>query len=156
MPCLWNFWPWLSPLVPGGTTNDAWPRVRSSGSTTAVTTWTSAMPPLVAQVLVPLMTHSSVASSYTARVRIAPTSEPASGSEEQKAPSLRSPGAPYISGTHSATCSSVPLARTPAAASDVPTIESPMPASPQKSSSMVIGKPSPVSSSACATMKSIE
>ena len=50
------------------------------------------MPPLVAQVLVPLMTHSSVASSYIARVRIAPTSEPASGSEEQNAPSLRSPG----------------------------------------------------------------
>ena len=55
MPCLWNFWPWLSPFVPGGTTKLAWPRVRRSGSTTAVTTWTSAMPPLVAQVLVPLM-----------------------------------------------------------------------------------------------------
>ena len=50
-------------------------------------------------------------------------------------------------GTHSPTCSSVPLARTPAAASDVPTIESPIPASPQNSSSMAIGKPSPVSSS---------
>ena len=54
------------------------------------------------------------------------------------------------------TCSSVPLARTPAAASEVPTMESPMPASPQKSSSMVIGKPSPVSSMAWATMKSTE
>ena len=67
----------------------ACPRVRSSGSTTAVTTCTSAMPPLVAHVLVPLSTHSSVASSYTARVRIAPTSEPASGSEEQKARDLQ-------------------------------------------------------------------
>ena len=98
MPCLWNFWPWLSPLVPGGTTKLAWPRVRRSGSTTAVTTWMSARPPLVAQVLVPLRTHSSVASSYVARVRIAPTSLPASGSEEQNAPSLRSPGEPNICG----------------------------------------------------------
>ena len=98
MPCLGNFWPWLSPLVPGGTTKLACPRVRRSGSTTAVTTWTSAMPPLVAQVLVPLRTHSSVASSYVARVRIAPTSLPASGSEEQNAPSLRSPGVPNICG----------------------------------------------------------
>ena len=136
MPCLANFWPWLSPLVPGGTTKLAWPRVRSSGSTTAVTTWTSAMPPFVAQVLVPLSTHSSFASSYVARVRIAPTSLPASGSEEQNAPSFRSPGEPYIWGIHSMTCSSVPLARTPAAASEVPTMESPIPASPQKSSSM--------------------
>src|SRR6478672_7385973 len=36
MPCLWNFWPWLSPFVPGGTMKLAWPRVRRSGSTTAV------------------------------------------------------------------------------------------------------------------------
>jgi hypothetical protein len=114
------------------------------------------MPPLVAHVLVPSSTHSSLASSYRARVRIAPTSLPASGSEEQKAPSLRSPGVPYIAGTHSPTCSSVPLARTPAAASDVPTMDSPMPASPQKSSSMVIGNPSPVGSKACVAMKSTE
>ena len=33
MPCLANFWPWLKPLVPGGITKLAWPRVRSSGST---------------------------------------------------------------------------------------------------------------------------
>ena len=92
MPCLANFWPWLSPLVPGGTTKLAWPRARSSGSTTAVTTWMSAMPPLVAQVLVPLMTHSSLASSYVARVRIAPTSLPASGSEEQNDASLEVTG----------------------------------------------------------------
>ena len=41
----------------------AWPRAPSVGSTVATTTWTSAMPPLVIQVLVPLMTHSSLASS---------------------------------------------------------------------------------------------
>jgi hypothetical protein len=63
MPCLANFCPWLSPFVPGGTMKLACPRARRSGSTTAVTTWTSARPPLVAQVLVPLSTHSSVASS---------------------------------------------------------------------------------------------
>src|SRR5262249_36577963 len=37
-------------------------RLPSAGSTVATTTCTSAMPPLVAQVLVPLSTHSSVAS----------------------------------------------------------------------------------------------
>ena len=63
---------------------------------------------------------------------------------------------PYICGIHSITCSSVPLARTPAAASEVPTMDRPIPASPQNSSSMLIGKPSPVSSSAWATMKSTE
>ena len=114
------------------------------------------MPPLVAQVLVPLSTHSSVASSYLARVRIAPTSEPASGSEEQKAASCRSPGVPNICGTHSPSCSSVPLARTAAAASVVPTMDRPIPASPQKSSSMVIGMPSPVSSKLCVAKKSRE
>ena len=63
MPCLLNFWPWQRPGVPGGMTKLAWPRVPSSGSTEATTTWTLAMPPLVTQVLVPLSTHSSVASS---------------------------------------------------------------------------------------------
>ena len=38
------------------------------------------MPPLVIHALVPLSTHSSLASSYTARVRRLDTSEPASGS----------------------------------------------------------------------------
>ena len=46
MPCLWNFWPLAEALRPGGTTNDACPCVRSSGSTTAVTTCTSAIPPV--------------------------------------------------------------------------------------------------------------
>ena len=156
MPCLWNFCPWLSPFVPGGTTKLAWPRVRRSGSTTAVTTCTSASPPLVAHVLVPLRIHSSVASSYRARVRIAPTSDPASGSEEQNAAMCRSPGEPNICGTHSPTCSGVPLALTAAAASVVPTIDRPMPASPQNSSSIATGIPSPVSSKACVAKKSIE
>ena len=45
---------------------------------------------------------------------------------------------------------------TPAAASEVPTMDSPMPASPQKSSSMVIGNPRPVGSKAWVAMKSKE
>jgi len=41
----------------------ACPRVPSEGSTEATMMCTLAMPPLVAQVLVPLSTHSSLASS---------------------------------------------------------------------------------------------
>jgi hypothetical protein len=63
MPCLRYFWPWLMPGVPSGTMKLAWPREPSVGSTVAVTTWTWAMPPLVAHALVPLSTHSSLASS---------------------------------------------------------------------------------------------
>ena len=94
MPCFLYFWPWLRPFVPGGTMKLAWPRPLSSGSTAATTTWTSAMPPLVIHALVPLSTHSSLASSYTARVRNDDTSEPASGSLTQKAPSLTSSAVP--------------------------------------------------------------
>jgi hypothetical protein len=89
-------------------------------------------------------------------VRIAPTSDPASGSDEQNAATFRSPGAPNICGSHSPTCSSVPLARTDAAASVVPTIASPMPASPQNSSSIVSGMPRPVSSKLWVAKKSSE
>ena len=63
MPCFLYFWPCDRPLVPGGTTKLAWPRPFSAGSTVATTTWTSAMPPLVIHALVPLSTHSSLASS---------------------------------------------------------------------------------------------
>ena len=83
MPCFLYFWPCSMPAVPSGTMKLAWPREPSLGSTVAVTTWRLAMPPLVAQALVPLSTHSSDASSYSARVRSDDTSEPASGSETQ-------------------------------------------------------------------------
>ena len=63
-------------------------------STVATTTWIAAMPPLVIQALVPLSTHSSVASSYLALVRSDETSEPASGSDTQKAPSAIFSGVP--------------------------------------------------------------
>ena len=110
----------------------------------------------MAQVLVPLSTHSSDASSYVARVRIAPTSLPASGSEEQNAATLRSPGSPNICGAHSRTCSSVPFARRPAAARAVPAIDMPIPASPQNSSSIATGMPSPVFSKDWVAKKSRE
>ena len=49
--------------MPGGMTKAACPRPRSSRSTEATTTWTPAIPPLVAHAFWPLSTHSSVASS---------------------------------------------------------------------------------------------
>lgn len=107
------------------------------------------MPPLVAQVLVPLSTHSRVASSKRARVRMAPTSDPASGSEEQNAPSFGSSAVPNISGSHWPSCSGVPLPARAAAARPVPRIDSAMPASPQNSSSNTVSMPMPVGSAAC-------
>ncbi len=94
MPCFENFWPIESPGVFGGMMKLAWPLEPNSGSTTATTTWMLAMPPLVIQVFVPLSNHSSVASWYTALVRYAATSEPASGSDAAKAPSLTSLASP--------------------------------------------------------------
>src|SRR5207249_7233726 len=91
-PCFFTFAPCSHRLVPGGITKAAWPRAPSSGSTEAITTCTLAMPPLVAQAFWPFSTHSSLASSYFAVVRIAETSEPASGSEEQNDPTLGSSG----------------------------------------------------------------
>ena len=80
--------------MPSGMTNAAWPREPSSGSTEATTTWMAAMPPLVAHAFWPFRTHSSLASSYFARVRSDDTSEPASGSETQKEPTLGSASVP--------------------------------------------------------------
>ena len=63
------------------------------------------MPLLVMNCLAPLITHSSPSSS--ARVRVLPASEPASGSVRPNAPS-RSPE--QSRGIHSAFCSSEPNA----------------------------------------------
>jgi hypothetical protein len=90
--------------------NAACPREPSSGSTLAVTTCTLAMPPLVAYAFWPLMTHSSAASSYRARVFIAPTSDPASGSVVQNAATFGSAASPKHCGTHSSIWSGVPEA----------------------------------------------
>src|SRR5215472_12763825 len=130
-PSLRNFCPCDRPFVPGPMMKLACPLLPSAGSTDATTTCTSAMPPLVAHALVPFSTHSSVASWYTALVLIAPTSLPASGSDEQNAPSLTSPGPPNICGRNSPTCSGVPLLLTATAARQLPVNDSPMPASPQ-------------------------
>ena len=93
-PCFLTFVPCSRPLVSGGITNAAWPRAFSSGSTEATTTCTAAMPPLVAHAFWPLSTHSSLASSYLARVRSEETSLPASGSDTQNAPTFGSSGVP--------------------------------------------------------------
>ena len=143
MPCFFTFAPCSRPLVPGGTMKAAWPREPSSRSTVAITTWTSAIPPLVAHAFWPLITHSSAASSYLALVRIAETSEPASGSEEQKEATLGSSGVPKQRWIHSAICSGVPWPKIAATASEVPMIDIPIPASPQNSSSLTIGRVRP-------------
>ncbi len=129
-----------------GTTNAAWPLEPSSGSTVAITTCTSAMPPLVAHAFWPLSTHSPVASSNFARVRTPETSEPALGSEAQKAATLMSLAVPKQRGIHSPICSPEPCPKIAATASAVPMIDMPMPASPQKSSSLTIGSIRPVGS----------
>ena len=63
IPIFLNFCPWEMPGVPSGTTKLAWPRLPSDGSTETTSTWVLAMPPFVIHVLVPLSTHSSLASS---------------------------------------------------------------------------------------------
>src|SRR6266568_6127934 len=85
---------------------------------------------------------------------MAPTSLPASGSDEQNAPSLTSPGSPNICGSHSAICSSVPLPATAMAASPLPASDSPIPASPQNSSSNATAVPRPLGSNHCWAKKS--
>lgn len=74
---------------------------------TAVTVTRPVMsvPELVMKHFVPLITHSPVASSTLAVVRVAPASEPPSGSVRPNAPRI-SPA--HSRGSHSAFCSSVP------------------------------------------------
>ncbi len=79
-------------------------------------------------------------------MRIAETSEPASGSEEQKEATLGSSGVPKHCWIHSPICSGVPWPKIAATASEVPMIDMPIPASPQNSSSLTIGSVSPDSS----------
>ena len=66
------------------------------------------MPPFVAQAFWPLMTHSPAASSNLALVRMAETSEPAFGSDEQKAATFTSSSVPKQRGIHSPICSPEP------------------------------------------------
>src|SRR6516164_7422904 len=114
------------------------------------------MPPLVIHVLVPLSTHSSFASSYTARDFKDDTSEPASGSDTPNAASLMSSGVPKHCGIHSPICSGVPLAKMPATASVEPKMERAIPASPQLISSLTRHISRPVGSEKHWAMKSKE
>ena len=75
---------------------------------------------------------------------MAETSDPASGSETQKAATFGSSTVPKHCGIHSPICSPVPWPKIAATASEVPMIAMPMPASPQKSSSLTIGSSRPV------------
>jgi hypothetical protein len=105
------------------------PRDPGEGPTEATTTCTLAIPPLAAQVLTPLITRSSPASSQTARVRTAATSRPAPGSLEQNGPGFTSAPSPGSCGHHSPACPGVPFATTDMAARVDPASDRPIPAS---------------------------
>ena len=79
-------------------------------------------------------------------MRTAETSEPAFGSEAQKAATFTSSGVPKQRGIHSPICSGVPWPKIEATARPVPMIDIPIPASPQNSSSLTIGSVNPVGS----------
>ncbi|CAM5679290.1 hypothetical protein SMICM304S_05479 [Streptomyces microflavus] len=75
------------------------------------------VPELVMKHFEPLMTHSSLASSSTAVVRVPPASEPPSGSVRPNAPSA-SPAQSF--GSHCRFCSSVPKRWSGIAPSETP------------------------------------
>src|SRR5579875_989303 len=84
------------------------------------------------------------------------TSEPASGSDTQNAARATFSGVPKHCGSHSPTCSGVPLAKMPATPSVVPKMASPIPASPHAISSITIGVEMPVGSANMLATKSSE
>jgi hypothetical protein len=92
----------------------------------------------------PSMTQSEP--SLRARVWIERMSLPPLGSVTASAASLRSPGVPKHSGAQRMSCSSVAAWRIAASASAGMTIDRPIPAQPQKSSSIRIGSDRPVGS----------
>ena len=102
------------------------------------------MPPLPIHILCPSMIQSSP--SRTAVVRRLRTSLPPWGSEIASAASFKSPGVPKHSGAHCSICSGEAACPIADSASAGITIASPMPAQPQKISSMNIGSDSPVGS----------
>ena len=102
------------------------------------------MPPLPIQILWPSTTHSSP--SRVAVVRSARTSLPPCGSLTHSAASFNAPGWPKHSGAQCSSCSGVAACAMAESASAGITMLSPMPAQPQKSSSMNNGSESPVGS----------
>ena len=71
-------------------------------------------------------------------MRSAETSDPALGSEAQNAATFTSSWLPKQRGIHSPICSPEPCPKIAATASAVPMIDMPIPASPQKSSSLTM------------------
>ena len=136
------------PGRPPGTMNRPCPRCPSSSSTTALTTCTLAMPPFPIHILCPSMIQSASGPepSRRALVRRLRTSLPPSGSEIASAASFRSPGVPKHSGAHCSICSGVAACPMADSASAGITTANPIPAQPQNSSSMNIGRDSPVGS----------
>ena len=112
MPCFLNFCPSRGPCVPGGTTNAAWPREPSSRVDRRdddVHVGDAAVGgPRLGAVEHPLVLGLVVDARACAASE---TSEPASGSETQNAPTFGSSGVPKHCGTHSPICSGVPLAK---------------------------------------------
>ena len=104
-PILGSFLPGTKPGMPFSTRKQVMPRVPASGSVLAVQMTTSAMAPDVIHILLPLSTKSSP--SRTATVRVAPASEPASGSVSPKAPR---PWPLHRRGNHLRFCSWAPKA----------------------------------------------
>ena len=84
--------------------------------------------------------------SRRALVRRLRTSLPPSGSEIASAASLRSPGSPKHSSAQASICSGEAACPIAESANAGITIANPMPGQPQNSSSMNIGKDSPVGS----------
>ncbi len=108
-PCFETFVPSLIPLASlFGTTKAAWPLRAQLAVDRGDHHVMSAMPPLVAHAFWPLITHSLAASSNLAVVRTPEMSEPALGSEAQKAATLTSSEVPKQRGIHSPICSGVP------------------------------------------------
>ena len=102
------------------------------------------MPPFPMKTFWPSITQSPP--SLRARVWIERMSLPPLGSVTARAASLMSSGVPKHSGAHRTSCSSVAAWRIAASARAGITIESPIPAQPQKSSSIRIGSERPVGS----------
>ena len=101
-PCFLTLVPCSRPLVPGGMTNAAWPREPSSRSTEAID-HVDVGDAAVGRPRLLAVEHPLVAwPRRTWRVvRIAETSEPASGSETQNAPTFGSSAVPKHCGIHS-------------------------------------------------------
>src|SRR5574341_1496715 len=145
MPIFFSFLPGFTPFQSFSTMKVVTASVPRDGSTVAKTTYTSARPALVMNVLEPLRMYRSPA--RRARVAIPAGSEPAPGSVRAYAPRVgRPPGAHLQShDMYFSFCSSVPPSRMGVAASATPPMIDPIPAHPQKISSSTMALASTLS-----------